>query len=59
MIMAVNENIKYPPDVVDYFKDLLFYNTHIEKPRVDRLKNILLLSELRFYEELNLIKTYV
>ena len=59
MIMAAKEKTKYPPDVVDYFKDLLFYNTHIEKPRVDRLKNILLLSELRFYEELNVIKTYV
>ena len=59
MIMAVKEKTKYPPDVVDYFKDLLFYNTHIEKPRVDRLKNIVLLSELPFYEELNVIKTCV
>ena len=59
MIMAAKEKTKYPPDVIDCFKDLLFYNTHIEKPRVDRLKNILLLSELRFYEELNVIKTYV
>ena len=48
---------KYHPDVVDYFKELPFYNKHIEKPKIKRLKNIDLLSELPFYEELNVIKT--
>ena len=43
--------------MVDYFKELPFYNKHIGKPRVKRLKNIDLLSELAFYEELNVIKT--
>ena len=43
--------------MVDYFKELSFYNKHIGKPRVKRLKNIDLLSELAFYEELNVIKT--
>ena len=34
-----------------------FYNKYIKKRRIKRLKNIDLLSELRFYEELNVIKT--
>ena len=55
--MAVKEKIKSYSDVVNYFKELPFYNKHIEKPRVKRLKNIDLLSELPFYEELNVIKT--
>ena len=44
-------------NMVDYFKELPFYNKHIGKPRVKSLKNIDLLSELAFYEELNVIKT--
>ena len=50
--MAVLSKIKSHPDVVDYFKELPFYNKHIEKPKIKRLKNIYLLSELPFYEEL-------
>ena len=45
------------PDVVEYFKELPFYKKHIEKPKIKRLKNINLLSELPFYEKLNVIKT--
>ena len=55
--MTVREKIKSHPDVVDYFKELPFYNKYIEKPKIKRLKNIDLLSELPFYEELNVIKT--
>ena len=55
--MTVLKKIKSHPGIVDYFKELPFYNKHIEKPRVKRLKNIDLLSELPFYEELNVIKT--
>ena len=43
--------------MVGYFKELPFYNKHIEKLKIKRLKNIDLLSELPFYEELNVIKT--
>ena len=43
--------------MVGYFKELPFYNKNIELPRVKSLKNIDLLSELSFYEELNVIKT--
>ena len=39
------------------FKKLLLYNKYIEKPKVKCLKNIDLLFELRFYEELKVIKT--
>ena len=39
------------------FKELPFYNKYIEKPKIKFLKNIDLLSELPFYEELNVIKT--
>ena len=50
--MAVKKKVKYHPDVVDYFKELPFYNKHIE-----RLRNVDLLSELLFYEEIDVIKT--
>ena len=55
--MGVGEQINSHPDVADYFKELLFYNKYVQKPRIKRLKNIDLLSELPFYEELNVIKT--
>ena len=51
------KKVKSHPDIVDYFKELPFYNKHIKKPKVKRLKNIDLLSGLPFYEELNVIKT--
>ena len=43
--------------IVDYFKELPFYNVSIDKPKSKRLKNIDPLSELPFYDELNIIKT--
>ena len=55
--MAVKKKVKPHPDVVDYFKKLPFYNKHIKKRKIKRLKNIDLLYELPFYEELNVIKT--
>ena len=54
--MTALKKVKSHPDVVEYFKELPFYNKHIEKPKIKRLKNIDLLSELPFYEELNVIK---
>ena len=54
--MIVLRKIKSHPDVVNYFKELPFYNKYIKKPKIKRLKNIDLLSELPFYEELNVIK---
>ena len=42
---------------VNYFKELPFYNKPIEKPKIKRLKNIDLLAEQPFYEQLNIIKT--
>ena len=38
--MAVKEKVKSHPDVVDYFKELPFYNKYIQKPKTKRLKNI-------------------
>ena len=46
--MAALKKVKSHPDVVDYFKELPFYNKHIEKPKIKHLKNIDLLSELPF-----------
>ena len=43
--------------VVDYFKELPFYNVSIDKPIIKPLKNIDLLAELPFYDQLNIIKT--
>ena len=42
---------------VNYSKELPFYNKPIEKAEVKRLKNIDLLAEQLFYEQLNIIKT--
>ena len=55
--MAVKERINSHPDAVDYFKELPFYKKQIKNPKVELLKNIDLLSELPFYEELNVLKT--
>ena len=54
--MTALKKVKSLPDVAEYFKKLPFYNKHIEKPKIKRLKNIDFLSELPFYEELNVIK---
>ena len=43
-------------DVVEYFKELPFYNKHTEKPKIKCLKSIDLLSALLSYEKLNAIK---
>ena len=55
--MTVLKRIKSYPDVINYFKELPFYNTYIEKPKIKQLKKIDLLSEPPFYEELNVVKT--
>ena len=55
--MTALKKVKSHLDVVEYFKELPFYNKHIEKPKIKCLKNIDLLSELPFYEEWNVIKT--
>ena len=55
--MAVGKRIKSHLDKVEYFKELLFCKKYTKKPKIKRLKNIGLLSELLFYEELNVIKT--
>ena len=54
---TVQKKIKFHPGLISYFKELPFYNTYIEKSKPERLKNIDLLSELPFSEELNVIKT--
>ena len=55
--MTIKTKIKSHPYVVEYFKEIRFYNKHIEKHEIKHLKNIDLLSELPFYEQLNIIKT--
>ena len=55
--MTVQRKIKSHQDVLNYFKELPFNNRYIEKSKIKHLKNIDLLSELPFYEELNVIKT--
>ena len=54
--MIALKKIKSHSDGVEYFKGFPFYNKHTEKPKIKRWKNIDLLSELPFYEELNVIK---
>ena len=55
--MAILSKIKSHSDVINYFKELPFYNKPIKKPKVKRLKNIDQLIELPFYEQLDVIKT--
>ena len=38
-------------------KEQSFYNTSIEKPNIKHLNNVDMLSELPFYDELNIAKT--
>ena len=38
------------------FQELPLYNVLIQKPRIKHLKNIDLLHELPFYDELNIVK---
>ena len=47
--MAVLSKIKSHSDVVDYFKELPFYNKLIKKTKLKRLKNIDHLAELPFF----------
>ena len=54
--MTILSKIKSHSDVINYFKELPFYNKPIERP-VKRLKNIDLLVELPFYEQISVIKT--
>ena len=55
--MVVISTIKSHPSVVDYFKELPFYNNPIKKPKIKSWKKINLLSELPFYKKLSIIKT--
>ena len=36
--MTALTKVKCHPDVADYFKELSFYNKHIEKPKIKSLK---------------------
>ena len=49
--MITQNKIKTHTDVINYFKELPFYNLYIEKCKFKRLKIIDLLSELPFYED--------
>ena len=54
--MAVLTKVKPCSDAVGYFKEVLFYNKLIKKPKAKRLKNIDRLVELPFYEQISVIK---
>ena len=54
--MAILSNINNLTEV-NYFKELPFDNKPIKKPKIKCLKNIDLLAEQPFYEQLNIIKT--
>ena len=46
--MVTLKKFKSHPDIVNYFKELLFYNKHTKKPQVKHLENIDLLSVVPF-----------
>ena len=43
-------------DESEIFKILPFYDSYIEKPKIKKLSNVELLTELRFYDELSIVK---
>ena len=43
-------------DANKIFRDLPFYESYIEKPKVKKLNNVQLLKELPFYDELSIVK---
>ena len=53
--MAVLSKIKLHSEAGYHFKELLFYNKPIKKPKDKRLKNVDQLAELPFYEQLRII----
>ena len=50
--MIALKKVKSHLDAVDYFKELPFHNKHIEKLKIKLLKNIALLFDLLFYEQM-------
>ena len=54
--MAILSKSKSHSDVINYFKELRFYNKPIERS-IKYLKNIDPLVELSFYEQMSIIKT--
>ena len=54
--MSALKKVKSHLDRVEHFKELPSYDKHIKKQNIKRLKNIDLLSELPFYEELMSLK---
>ena len=44
-------------EIKGLLKEQQFYNVPIEKPKTKHLNNVGMLSELPFYDELNIIKT--
>ena len=55
--MTALKKVKSHPSVVDYIREIPFYNKSIKKPKIKCLKNTDLHFELPFCEELNIIKT--
>ena len=51
-----NKSKKKLWDIINYFKELPFYNTYIGKPKIKSLKKIDLLSELLFCTEISVVK---
>ena len=56
IIITIKTKIKSRPDVVNYFKEIPFYNKPIEKRKIKRLKTLIYFLNFLFYEELNIIK---
>ena len=54
--MAILSKFKSHSDANSYFKELPFYNKPTERP-IKRLKNIVSLVQLLFYEQLSITKT--
>ena len=46
--MAVQKKIKSHPGMVNYYKELPFYNKYVEKPKIKRLKRLIYFPNFLF-----------
>ena len=49
--MTALKKVKSHLDVVEYFKELPFYNKHIEKPKIKRLKILICFLNFLFMKK--------
>ena len=57
--MAALKKVKCHPDLVEYFKELPFYNKHVKKPKINLLKTLICFLNTFAFLLPNNTKSYV